>query len=176
MKKFAIIYIFFLLGLFGCSEPDPVYLNNNVLEESFEKNNMPLFEQWQKNFTDSLLKFAEDVPRDGGRYSIYLESIWGPPLSISREIDLNAGNYVLDLEVWSKTENVEGLIELGIQKQDTFEVLDTILVKAAQWTSYKKSISIELGISDKVKLVLSGGSSQLLQGRTYYDKITIKKE
>ncbi len=148
---------------------------NLVLNSSFEENGRQSLKYWYVDSTQ-IPHFDNDVPPGGGKWSIFLEASWyGPlPKSPSYLLPLSSGKHILNLSLWGKYKSVRGsafLIQKSSGKQN---IVGQIVIEDTHWTKYSLIDTVQLAANDSLFILLYGGGSEVVAGRTHFDLIELK--
>ncbi len=175
-NSFAVI---FGIILFGCnSDPvvSPVERSINLIENySFEHYGSATLQGW--NYPPPpLLKFSQDVPPYGEKYSIFLKSfeIGGV---ISTTVAAPAGKYLFTFSIWSKVSGSRGLVELYLIHTDSLRLLTNFQVKNLKWNCFVFEDTLSAVRGDSLKIILYGTYYQFPQPYAWFDvcKLEIKR-
>ena len=166
------ILLLFSLVLYRCSDSIivPGIENNLILNPSFEENGNASL-AWWIIAGDTINQFTTDIPPNGGNWAITINSVWISPLTngIYTTVKLSTGTHIYHFSVWAKYQNVTGSTNMLIVKPDTTIVLRSIQITDTLWKQYSVIDTIAADISDSLRIILSGGGSQILFGKSYFD-------
>jgi hypothetical protein len=179
MRK--IILIISLLALtmliISCNEEDPVSppSGNVLLNTSFEKNGKFSAEGWSLPLSSDS---STEVPPDGGKYSLLIESSQPPEVYAEVKVPVLANYNRYTLSFWSKssgvTNNINGkavltLLRNGNEVKSVSLILDNII-----WESHSLTDTFAVAPGDSFLVRLSGGMSQLFSGETNFDRCKLE--
>lgn len=169
-----------LCFLSGCSDrflpSAPTESANLLTNGSFEYSNSPSLNGWYAEHADTMwLHFSRDVPSEGGSFSITVDAIWGPPISIVQSVSPPLGMNRYQLSAWSKVIGVGGSLSLSIKKADTLIVRKLVRIVDTVWTNYVLFDTLLAESRDSLIVKLSGGFSQLRPGKTFFDLCKLEK-
>ncbi len=180
IKKLLIssfILLPFTLFNYQCSDSIivPGIENNLILNPSFEENGNASL-AWWIIAGDTINQFTTDIPPNGGNWAITINSVWISPLTngIYTTVKLSPGTHIYHFSVWAKYQNVTGSTNMLIVKPDTTIVLRSIQITDTLWKQYSVIDTIAADDSDSLSIILSGGGSQILFGKSYFDLCTLK--
>ncbi len=171
----AILFLSFLLG---CILEDPVSSipdSNLLLNPSFEIYGIPSLLGWVPSTEDtSAIHFFREVPPQGGKYSLGLETAWTAANSATAKVPAMVGSHRYRLALWARSNGVSGFASLYLKTSDTLAFRKTVELPETAWTSYSLIDTIVAKQGDSLFVSLSGGMSQLLAGRTLFDLCTLE--
>jgi len=173
-----IILILSTLFFFQCDEDSitsPDIGHNLIINPSFEENGNASLAGWIIA-GDTLNQFTNDTPPNGGNWAVTINSVWISPLvnGIYTTVKLPPGTHIYRFTVWAKYQKVTGSTNLLIVKPDTTIVRRTIQIIDTLWKQYSLIDTISADGSDSLRVVLSGGGSQLLLGKSFFDLCTFE--
>ena len=147
----------------------PINNNNLIINSSFETEGNPTLGDWLANDINRV-EFSNDTPEDGGKYSITLEADWSPsPPSIFTLKKLVKGNHKYNFSFWAKCRGIGGYGYLCLINADTLIISKSTHVTDTTWTKYSIMDTISSSEYDSLKVILSGGFTHLIFGKTYFD-------
>ena len=159
----------------GVTDPtDPDVL----IYESFEKNGRPSLSGWFPDDTTTYIRFSQDVPPDGGNWSLAIRAGWAPEVvSVSRKVSLLLGANRYQFSFWAKSEGVPVCGFYAFKKADQFYSYMSCLSPAdTTWSVYTIPFgSCCADSTDSVTVGLSGGSTELEAGVIYFDLVKLEK-
>lgn len=171
--------------LIGCSKSAPTApispsaTDNLLRNPSFESNGSPSLEGWIVDVDTNRFSFSSDVPTSGGRYSVALETMWGWA-TICQNVAANPGNHQYRFSAWAKGEyyyggQIRGRLKLCLKRADSLLFMKYVTVTDTIWNEYSivDTLSVETG--DSLRVVITGGYSQLARGTTFYDLCQLKQ-
>jgi len=175
LKIFVLIFLFVLSG---CGK-DPVrYVDNSinlVSNSSFEENGTGSLKYWTLSPLDaSNYSFVNDVPKNGGSYSLAIKESWGIPNKVYTTVVLPTDKSQFRFSIWSKVELKSCKIWIGIQKSDTLIQQVQFIVNQTAWTNYISDFNYSPSAGDTLKVFLEGSSSSLQASRSFFDLCKIE--
>ena len=178
--KLIFLTVFSILSLLvfvKCTEEnnpviEPIPDNNLIQNPSFEENGTATLSGWNTGPTANI-NFTNDTPPNDGSWAITIDVVWGFFNDVYTTVKIPSGEHVFNLSFWSKFDSFPGYVELFIITPDTSRLINTIQIDNNEWTNYSVSDTIVAGSNDSLKVLLSGGFSQLSPGKTYFDLCTL---
>jgi hypothetical protein len=175
------VTIILLVTLFisSCSKEEnsvnPPTSGNYLINTSFEKNGFFSAEGWTLPLqSDS----STDVPPNGGKYSLLLQASWGLELYAEIKIPVLTQYNDYKLSFWSRstgiTNGVYGRAILSLWRNGSVIKSQSTTVDDNTWRSYSIIDTFSVTQGDSFLVQLSGGTSQLLPGNTYFDLCTLE--
>lgn len=168
------IKVFIFLSLFypsfwidGCGQfgTNPFTEAGLITNPSFEIFGQPS----QKSWTDGGA-IVQDAPRGGGRWCLEMEATWFPAVNVSTTIPAPFGLHQYKFSVWGKYHGViHGTARLMIKRADSMDFRTSIGVTDTVWTYYTAVDTIRANPGDSLVVQLTGGASELLGGKTFFD-------
>lgn len=146
--------------------------NNLISNPSFENMGNPSLEGWQ---TQGTINFFQDVPPEGGSYSIGINSEWGPSDYAAYTIPAQKNKKIYNFSCWAKTKTLPAEISISLVR-DSILSTKSIVVADTVWTKYTIVDSLNISEGDSIRIFLKGSISQLLQAVTYYDNCRLECE
>jgi len=138
-----------------------------IFSTSFEKSGFFSTEGWTLPFNSDS---SADVPADGGKYSLLLNSS-APPEEYA-EVKLPVMTQFNDykLSLWAKsTGGVYGKAILSLVRNGSVIRSQSIPIDDITWRSYSTEDTFSVAGNDSLMIQLSAGVEQLLPGKTYFD-------
>lgn len=177
MRGFLIF--FFAACLITCAKKNDSMTNppdksGILINSSFELNGNPSLQGWTGQDT-SFIKFSSDVPGGGGSFSITLDAVWAPPVFVKAIVAAPQGIHIYKLSVWSKAHGIGGWIDFVLQRPDSLILRKQIRIVDSTWALYSVTDTMNCSVQDSIVVKLTGGFSQLLTGKTFYDLCTLEK-
>jgi hypothetical protein len=171
---FAVI-ILFLMFTSGCTnEENSVNPPSGIaiLNTSFEENGFFSAEGWTLPL---LSDSSTDVPTNGGKYSLLLESVSPPEVFAEIKVPVLSqyNNYKLSFSSKS-TGGVYGRAILSLLRNGFTIKSQNKAVNDITWHSYTIIDTFNVAAGDSFLVQLSAGTSQLLPGKTYFDLCTLE--
>ncbi len=175
---FALFLILFLsLAAVQCSSPTGPSPNTNLLKDpSFENNGNASLTGW--NAYTSFINFSNDVPPEGGKWSIFMYGY--NPLSaqpilldpINQKITTLKGSYVYSFSFWSKADSTtDAYGKVFAFRNDSLISIKSVAVTDSNWAQYFIIDSLSSTDADSLKIIFFGGASYPFKpaGKTYFD-------
>jgi len=174
-----------LLALTGCSDNNiygvwPPLGSNLISNPSFEYKNAPTLDGWTPSTSDTaFVNFSEDVPPDGGSYSVRLRNEWSFPGSIRYAIAPVPGRDRYRLAVWGKAVKSGSLFAGGwMALQTTKNGIDTVQrylhFTDSVWTYGQFDVTIPAGTADSIIVQLRGNIDQWSYGYVLFDLCSLE--
>jgi len=162
------VFILLALFIFGCTEEETTEPTdeNTLLYSSFEKNGKFSSDGWTLPAqSDS----SADVPAGGGSYSLLLVASQPPEDYAQIKVPVKTDFNEFKLTFWSKYSVIEGKAILSLVRNGSAIKSLSILVEDIVWNSYSIQDTFNVAPGDSFMVQLTGGSSQLLPGKTFFD-------
>lgn len=163
----------------GCSKSSPTSpsASGNLLSNpSFESNGSPSLQGWSHAYMDtSIFAFTSDVPPAGGKYSVAIDAVWGPPNTISQTVPVSPGDHQYKFSAWAKKIGFGGQLQLYLERSGSLSLLKYIDVTDTTWTEYSLVDTLSVEGGDSLRVLISGGLSQLQAGTTYFNLCELKQ-
>ncbi len=161
-------YLLFALLIFGCTEEETTEPTdeNLLINTSFEKDGKFSSEGWTLPVQGDSSK---DVPAGGGSYSLELETSQPPEVYAQIIVPVKTVYNEYKLTLWSKYSVIEGKAILSLIRNGSAIKSLSILVEDISWKSYSIRDTFNVASGDSFMVQLTGASSQLLPGKTYFD-------
>ena len=150
---------------------EPTTPINQISNSSFEVDDKPSLVGWSPSDTTDFIKFSNDVPQNGGNWSVRIETVWGPPPRIRATLQPSEGTHRYQLSTWSKKQGIGGTIYVFLNST----LRKSVVVSDTVWNVYTIIDTISASSADSISIQLAGGFSQILAGKTYYDLCTFQK-
>ena len=83
--------------------------------------------------------------------------------------------HVYKLSVWSKAHGIGGWIDFVLQRPDSLILRKQVRIVDSTWTFYSVIDTMSCSTQDSIVVKLTGGFSQLLAGKTFYDLCQLEK-
>lgn len=175
LNKF--LFVFTLLFIIcSCSEEEPTAPTeeNLLLNTSFEKNGQASSDGWT---LPNGSNFSSDVPPDGGAYSLELMAN-APPDFAFIKVPAKTQYTINKLTFWTKsggvTSNIYGEAILTQIRNGAELKSRGILVDKIVWSSFNIQDTFNVAEGDSFLVQLSGGISQLLSAKSYFDRCQLQ--
>lgn len=170
MKRSALVFVVSLF-IFGCTDPVEPGSGSVLFSSSFEIDGNASLAGWVIPTGDSAnVLFDTDVPTGGGSYSAALQSVNTLPAQLTRTVPIPIGKNVFDLSMYAKYSGSEGSFSIGIKNQERH----ITEIKQTTWAPYHVVYTFTAAQGDSLIVTLSGGTSELIAGKTYFDLVTLK--
>lgn len=179
MKKRLLLPLFilllFALLLFRCSDSIiiPANENNLIPNPSFEKNGESTAVYWFVNFP-SLVHFANDTPPNGGNWAITIDVLWGIGNDVISTVKIPEGTHIYKFSFWSKYFVKPGYADLSLVTADSIFIINHFQINNDVWTNYSMTDTITSNFGDSLRIILSGGFSNVAPGNTFFDLCTLE--
>ena len=178
MKKNFFKIIFLLIPLFinSCNNITGPLIQINLLQSpSFEENDQPSLKGWIGD--TSVINFSNDVPPEGGKWSIFIygnNSLTLRPIrpdQIIQKVKLLKGTYIYTFSFWAKADSINGSFAiLGTIKNDTSRLDKNLEITKPTWTNYTIVDTLSYANYDSVEVFFGAGYSfQGVQGKIFFD-------
>lgn len=144
---------------------------NLILNPSFEQNGTASLEGWEiETNMDSTIRFSEDVPQSGGRWSIVL-SVGDRVLTRLRTtvVAPSGTNYYI-LSIWGKSNGATGVIRVVFDKI----ILRSLTISDTTWILYQTFDTLSTANGDSISVELDGGVTSSYS-ETYFDLCSLEK-
>ena len=169
------IFLLVTLLISSCSKEEnsvnPPSSGNYLINTSFEKNGFFSADGWTlPSNSDS----SSIVPLNGGKYSLLLESVAPPEefAEIKVPVLTQFNNYTFSF--WSYSNGVYGRAILSLLRNGSIIDSTSISIQEINWYNYTISDTFNVAAGDSFLVQFSGGTSQLLPGKTYFDLCTLE--
>jgi len=175
--KLYIIIIITLVALTVCNRMventlDPVEYENLISNYSFEKNDVASIDGWQvETNVDSTIKFSDDVPHSGGRWSVVIMAADRVMARLRTTVAASTGTHVYRLTVWAKSKGKTGIVNFFLNKtiRKSITILDTT------WTLYQITDTLSTIDRDSLSVELDGGVTYGIN-ETFFDLCRLEKQ
>lgn len=117
--------------------------------------------------TASQITFDSDAPDTGGSLSARISENWGEPFSLRQSVPIGAGQHVIRLSCWGKTEGSDGTF--GYNFTNSLELLKAIPITGTNWSYYSIQDTLDLPQNDTIVVKLQGAFSQLAPRHVWFD-------
>lgn len=148
---------------------------NLIQNSSFESNNQPTLQSWVTDTT--LRKFVQDVPPNGGQWSLQLIPGWFPQEGYARTyVSGQSGVGVYQISVWVKSTNGwRSTIRLGQWAQGTWINSKQISSDSTLWIQYSLIDTLSVQPNDTIAVHLSAGRAEIAKGNVLFDLVRLEK-
>jgi len=142
---------------------------------SFESNDQPTLQSWVADTT--LREFVQDVPPNGGQWSLQLSPGWIPQEGYARTyVSGQSGVGVYHLSVWIKSINGwRGTVRLGQWVQGAWINSKGVSTDSALWIQYSLIDTLSVQPNDTIAVHLSAGETELATGDVLFDLVRLEK-
>jgi hypothetical protein len=171
-----LFFIFMLLFIFcSCNEEETTAPTdeNLLLNTSFEKNGRFSAEGWK---LAALSDSSSDVPPNGGSFSLVLQANAPPEDYASIKVPVKTQYTINQLSFWAKSTGISSgiygkailsQVRNGSQIKSSSILIDE--VDGIVWQNYSIRDTFNIAPGDSFMVQLTGGTAQLLPGKTYFD-------
>jgi len=175
MKTIIVVFSILLAVFYSCTqyvEPDdPEPESKTLIFTSFESGGYASLDNWISP-GPPVVKFATDVPPNGGKYSIFLKA---------REIGAYVyttvpaleGTHNYKLTFWSKSTEDSGRLEIYLKQDGNKVDKKREVIQTAEWTSFTIETEFTASASDSIEVMLVGSLYIIPQGFNYFDLIKL---
>ncbi len=171
------LFVFLLSALLSsrCSDSvnAPENEKNLIPNSSFEINGISTLAFWFVNMP-SLVNFTNDTPPNGGNWAITIDVLWGSGNDVITTIIIPEGTHIYKFSFWSKYSNKPGYAELLLDAPDSLFQINRTNVDSESWKNYSIVDTITFVSGDSLQIKLSGGFSNIVPGKTYFDLCTLE--
>ena len=169
------LFIMFALLTSSCTKEEnsvnPPTSGKYLINTSFEKNGFFSADGWTlPSNSDS----SSIVPLNGGKYSLLLESVAPPEVFAEIKVPVltQFNNYTFSF--WSYSNGIYGRAILSLLRNGLIIDSTSISIQELSWYNYTISDTFNVAAGDSFLVQFSGGTSQLLPGKTYFDLCTLE--
>jgi len=173
LPLFALLLVAILISRCSDSIITPENEDNLILNPSFELNGVSTVAFWFVNMP-SLVQFTNDTPPNGGNWAITIDVLWGSGNDVITSIAIPEGTHVYKFSFWSKYSNKPGYTEIHLDARDSLYQINRINVDSESWKNYSILDTITSVSGDSLQIKLSGGFSNIVPGKTYFDLCTLE--
>lgn len=165
------------LILFACAEDETTEPNedNLLYETSFESNGRFFSDGWSLS---SLSDSSNSTPPGGGNFSLVIDASQPPEVFSSIKVAAKNQYSINRLTFWSKasgvTSNVYGKAVLSVVRNGAELRSKSILIDQINWQSFSIQDTFTVAAGDSFLIKFSGGLSQLLSGKSYFDLVQLQ--
>jgi hypothetical protein len=170
-SKLILIVILTLL-IFSCNEDEITEPTeeNLLINTSFENNGRFSADGWTLS---SLSDSSNDVPPNGGNFSLVIDASQPPEVYSSIKVPVKTQYSKNRLSFWSKASGVSssvyGKAVLTLVRNGAEIQSQSIQIDVIKWQLFTLEDSFSVAEGDSFLVKFSGGISQLLSGKTYFD-------
>lgn len=171
--KYLVILSFLSIFLCKCSEDDttaPPTEENLLINTSFENNGRFSTVGWTVPASSDS---SNDVPPNGGSFSLRLQSNAPPEEFAYIKVPVKTQYSINKLTFWAKstgvTSNIPGKAILSLIRNGASIKSHSIQVDQISWQSFSIQDTFSVAEGDSFLVQFSGGISQLLSARAYFD-------
>lgn len=172
--------IFFLIVVTQSLAIHCGYTQNLISNPSFEDSTgQQSLNGWITRDTSDV-SFSQDVPINGGNWSLQLNANWGIGGNAFTNITGQTGTNVYQLNVWIKTGSLGpgalARVYLAFISQNQITSYKTISYgNTPNWTQYSLTDTLTIQPNDTIQVGFLGGYAQLLYPESYFDLVELKK-
>lgn len=145
---------------------------NRLLVTSFESGDNADIDNW-KSPGPPIVKFSNDVPLNGGKFSIFLKAR-SLGAYVTNEIPAPEGNKNYKLTFWSKSTQDPGSLVVYHMVGDKKTRIEGKSIESKVWTSYTLNFNLNSSSNDKIFIELGGSIFASPQGYTFFDLIDLQ--
>ena len=170
-SKFILIVILAFL-IFSCNQEETTEPTeeNLLINTSFENNGRFSTDGWSLS---SLSDSSNDVPPNGGNFSLVIDASQPPEVYTSIKVPVKTQYSKNRLSFWSKSSgvssNVYGKAVLSLVRNGAELQSQSIQIDVIKWELFTLEDTFSVAEGDSFLVKFSGGLSQLLSGKTYFD-------
>lgn len=147
--------------------------SNLIQNSSFENNGQPTLQSWSM-FQNTYQVFVQDVPPNGGQWSIGITPGWIPFIgAVGTLIVGQSGVGIYELTVWMKSNPERGSASFGRHAHDN--PWKQVYCDSASWVSYSLVDTLSLQPNDTIVVLLSAGSDEVPLGNVLFDLVRLQK-
>ena len=164
---------FLIIFIISCSNNENSVNPPNsttLFSSSFEENGFFSAEGWVLPFNSDS---STDIPQDGGKYSLLLNSTSPPEeyAEIKIPVMTQFNDYKLSLYAKSAgvTNGIYGKVILSLVRSDSVVKSQSVTIDNISWRIYSIEDTFTVAENDSLMIQLSAGASQLFPGKTYFD-------
>lgn len=162
--------ILIILFIYNCSNNENSINPPNsttLFSTSFEENGFFSAEGWTlPSNSDS----STDVPPDGGKYSLLLNSNLPPEVYAEVKVPVMTQFNDYKLSLWSKSSGgIYGKAILSLVRNGSIIKSQSVSIDGITWKSYSIEDTFNVSENDSLMIQLSAGAEQLIPGKTYFD-------
>ena len=145
---------------------------NLISNSSFENNGNPSFQGW----TGNLYAFVNNVPANGGQWSLQLAPGWVPDEGFAETFVTGlSGNYIFKLTCDAKTIYWSGGVILRLQNQNGITTdLSKTTFNNTTWSTITLTTNATLQPTDKLIIHLTAGMTEIPMGKVLFDKVRLE--
>lgn len=147
--------------------------DNLLVNSTFELQGTPSLQGWVVS-DPSNVRFSTDTPPGGSGSSIVLEAQWFAPWpngAIYQEVVPPAGTHRYRLSVLGKRSRIAGavLVHIGRPSAPGSSLRMALQIVDTLWASSSSTDTITTVPGDSVYVTVSGGGTEILAGRSYFN-------
>ncbi|MCH7974748.1 MAG: hypothetical protein IH949_12860 [Bacteroidetes bacterium] len=182
MKNRWVFLLYFLilstLLLYHCTNISnsiiaPGENNNLIINPSFEKDGDSSLVGWNAEIL-STVNFIKDTPPNGGNWGLTIDVLWGIGNNVISIVNIPPGTHIYKFSLWSKYFSIAGYADLSLVTPDSIFIINHIKINSGVWTNYSMIDTITSNSKDSLRVILSGGFSQIVSGKTFFDLCTLE--
>ncbi len=168
MKIYILVFILYPSFWFGGCDQfaiNPFTEADLLTNPSFEFFGQPSRVAWTDGGT-----IVRDAPRGGGLWCLEIDATWFPALFVRTTVPAPVGFHQYKFSLWGKYHGaIHGGARLIVKRADSLDYRSMIGVVDTVWTFYTTTDMISTNPGDSLIVQLTGGASELLSGRTFFD-------
>lgn len=144
---------------------------NLISNPSFETNGIASLDRWQveTNF-DSTVRFSEDVPQSGGRWSVVLRVADRVIARLRTTVAAPSGTHYYRLSVWAKSKGSIGTARLVFNNA----IRNWITISDTMWAFYQIADTLTTIHGDSLSVELDGGVTHATN-ETFFDLCRLER-
>ncbi len=182
MKNRWVFLLYFLIPsvflLFHCTNISNTIIapdegTNLIINPSFEENGDSSMVGWNAEIP-STVNFTKDTPPNGGNWALTIDLMWGIGNNVITTVNILPGTHVYKFSFWSKYFAMPGYADLSLVTPDSIFIINHIKINSGVWTNYSMIDTITSNSGDSLSVILSGGFSQIVSGKTFFDLCTLE--
>lgn len=172
--KIPIAFLIYFLAVFaisGCKKDKKVSEGNLIANSTFESNGQPNFQGWT-----GIKSFSNDVPPDGGKWSLRLEPAWYPGEGFAETFITGlSGNYTFQLNCEVKSiRNGTGTIILRLRRENgTVTDVTKTTFNDSTWEKITLITTVQLQPADQLIVHLTAGSTEVATWFLLFDNVEL---
>lgn len=172
---FLILSAFFLYRCTNISNSiiTPGESNNLIINASFEKDGDSSLVGWNVEIP-STVNFIKDTPPNRGNWALTINLMWGIVNNVTSTVNIPPETHIYKFSFWSKYFSLPGYANLSLVTPDSIFIINHIKINSEVWTNYSMIDTITSNSKDSLCVILSGGFSQIVSGKTFFDLCTLE--
>jgi len=160
-----------VFALSGCKKDKTISEGNLITNSTFESNGQPDFQGWT-----GMKSFSNDVPADGGKWSLKLEPVWYPGEGFAETFITGfSGNYTFQLNCEVKSiRNGTGAIILRVKGENgTITDVAKTTFNDSTWKKVTLTAAVQLQPTDQLIVHLTAGSTEVATWFLLFDNVKL---